>query len=412
MKNQDKRMRPELRFIGFDGDWEVRVLGEILTFKNGINASKEQYGHGYKFINVLDIINNQTIQHDEIIGSVSVSKEVFEKNKVEYGDILFLRSSEVREEAGQTNVYLDKNISATFGGFVIRGQQKEEYSPKFMNYMFKTSHARKEITQKSNGSTRYNVGQDTLSKVLIYQAKLQEQTKIANFLSTVDDKITNTEKQLELFKDYKKGMMQRVFSQEIRFKNDDGGDFPDWVKKRLEQVLHIKLREIDKPIENYLAIGIRSHMKGTFQKPNSDPKSIAMDKLFIVRSNDLIVNITFAWEGAIAIVKPEDDGGLVSHRFPTYEFNSSHLICDYFRNVIKSKKFKYALDLISPGGAGRNRVMSKKEFLKMISIFPSLEEQTQIANFLSTIDEKIEVIDKSLAQLKLFKKSLLQRMFV
>lgn len=114
---------PQLRFSEFSGEWEEKKLGNVLSFKNGINADKEQYGKGYKFINVLDIINNNTIVYNNIIGSVDISKDVFEKNKVGYGDILFQRSSEIREEAGQSSVYLDKDHFSTFGGFVIRGQK-------------------------------------------------------------------------------------------------------------------------------------------------------------------------------------------------------------------------------------------------------------------------------------------------
>jgi len=232
---------PQLRFGEFSGEWEEKKLGSFFSFKNGINASKEQYGHGYKFINVLDIINNNTIRHKDIIGSVDVSKEIFEKNTVAYGDILFQRSSETRAEAGQTNVYLDKNEFATFGGFVIRGQQKKQnYNPLFLNYMFKTNHSRKEITSKSNGSTRYNVGQETLSNVLVYLPKLkQEQEKIALFLSAVDSRIAQLTKKEQLLREYKKGVMQKIFSQELRFKDDDGSEFPEWVEKRLGEISKI-----------------------------------------------------------------------------------------------------------------------------------------------------------------------------
>ncbi len=403
---------PKLRFKEFSDDWEEKKLGHILSFKNGINASKEQYGTGYKFINVLDIINNTTIMYDNIIGSVDVSADIFEKNKIEYGNILFQRSSETREDAGQASVYLDKERAATFGGFVIRGQQKQEYDPKFINYMFKTSHARKEITQKSNGSTRYNVGQDTLSKVLIFLPQEQEQQKIATFLTLIDNKIEQLKKKIVLLEKYKKVSVQKIFSQKIRFKDDDGSEFGDWEEKKISDFLILTLREINKPLDNYLAIGIRSHCKGTFQKPDSDPTKIAMDKLYVVKTNDLIVNITFAWEGAIAIVKKEDEGGLVSHRFPTYTFNEEITTPKYFKYIMTQKKFVYRLGLISPGGAGRNKVMSKKDFIKLKLMLPLLEEQEKIASFLSSIDKKINETTQQLKKMQIFKKALLQQMFI
>jgi type I restriction enzyme S subunit len=171
-------------------------------------------------------------------------------------------------------------------------------------------------------------------------------------------------------------------------------------------------REIPTPSKLYLAIGVRSHCRGTFQKPDSDPNAIAMDKLFVVKENDLIVNITFAWEGAIAMVKKRDDGGLVSHRFPTYTFDRSKVLSAFFKYVFVQKRFRYTLDLISPGGAGRNRVLSKKEFLKIKWTMPLIEEQKKIASFLETIDKKIEKVTNQLTQTQKFKKGLLQQMFV
>jgi len=115
---------PESRFPEFKETLSLKYLGEILDFKNGINADKSQYGSGKKFINVLDIINDAPIYHDSIIGSVEITEQEFQNNNVIYGDILFQRSSEIREESGQSNIYLDNNKEATFGGFVIRGRPK------------------------------------------------------------------------------------------------------------------------------------------------------------------------------------------------------------------------------------------------------------------------------------------------
>ncbi|MBM6876025.1 restriction endonuclease subunit S, partial [Fusobacterium mortiferum] len=104
------RKVPKLRFKEFSDEWEEKKLGDILEFKNGVNASKEQYGKGIKFINVLDILNNDFITYDNIIGKVDIDNNTVEKYSVTYGDILFQRSSETREEVGMANVYLS-NVS-------------------------------------------------------------------------------------------------------------------------------------------------------------------------------------------------------------------------------------------------------------------------------------------------------------
>jgi len=193
----------------------------------------------------------------------------------------------------------------------------------------------------------------------------------------------------------------------LRFK-----DFTDeWQEKKLGDLLTLNLREIDKPINPYLAIGIRSHFKGTFQKPYSDPSKIDMDKLFIVRTGDLVVNITFAWEGAVAIVKNEDDGGLVSHRFPTYGFQKDSCVGHFFRYLYPTEHFKYDLGLASPGGAGRNRVLSKKDFLKIKLTVPHIEEQEKIADFLTSVDEKINLLEEKKKGFLKYKKGVMQAIF-
>jgi len=196
--------------------WDVVELEKLLTFKNGVNASKEQYGKGYRFINVLDIINNLTIKHDDIIGLVDIPEKEFELYEVKYGDILFQRSSETRAEVGQSNVYLDKEQSATFGGFVIKGSAKQEYNPIFMNYLFKIPAIRKQITSKSGGSTRYNIGQSSLNQVVVQLPSINEQKQIADILSTADEKVEVLRAKKEKYEILKIGLLQKLLSGEIR----------------------------------------------------------------------------------------------------------------------------------------------------------------------------------------------------
>jgi len=227
---------PTLRYPQFVESWKDFPLGDILDFKNGFNAEKSQYGSGVRFISVLDIINTSPIVYDSIIGNVTMSEREFKNYEVKYGDILFQRSSETREEVGQSNVYLDKTSTVTFGGFVIRGTAKRNYDPLFLHYLLKSASVRKDITSRSGGSTRYNIGQESLKDVRVVLPSLPEQQKIAIFLSAVDEKISQLGRKKELILKYKKGVMQRIFDRKIRFKNDNGEDFPDWEEKKLGDV--------------------------------------------------------------------------------------------------------------------------------------------------------------------------------
>lgn len=196
---------------------------------------------------------------------------------------------------------------------------------------------------------------------------------------------------------------------EMRF--TDFSDGESWRTLPLSKVLRPVSREVAKPATRYTGLGLRSHGKGTFQKPGQDPDKIAMDRLYVVHAGDLIVNITFAWEGAIAVADHDDEGCLVSHRFPTYEFKSNISTPDFFRHVIARNSFVYKLGVISPGGAGRNRVMNKKDFLRLSVSLPSLDEQKEISATLSSLDELIEAESEMIQSLEDQKIGLMQNLF-
>lgn len=412
---QSHALVPKLRFKEFEGEWEEITLGNLFTFKNGLNSDKEKYGTGRKFINVLDIIGSDVITYDSIIGKVEVTEKEIEKNEVIYGDILFQRSSETREEVGQTNVYVDRNQSAVFGGFVIRGRRKVEYDPYFMNYLLKTSPVRKEITTKSGGSTRYNVGQESLSQVFLKLTKLPEQQKIANFLTTVDTKIQQLNTKKELLEQYKKGVMQQLFSQKLRFKPDisqpslqgshceevrrgklkqsatyeNKTQFPDWEEKRLGEILTIgsgrdykHLEEGDIPVygtggymtsvNEYLFDGesVGIGRKGTIDKP------------VFLKGRFWTVDTLF-----------------YTHSFKNVLPFFIYLIFQ----TINWKLYNEASGVPS---------LSKSTLEKIKLNSPSLKEQQKIATYLSAIDTKIESVATQISKTETFKKGLLQQLFV
>lgn len=185
-----------------------------------------------------------------------------------------------------------------------------------------------------------------------------------------------------------------------------------WQEYELKDFLKFTPREVGKPKEKYLALGIRSHCKGTFVRKVENPDKVMMDSLYEVKKDDLIVNITFAWEGAVALVKKSDEGALVSHRFPTYIFNRKVVIPEFFKYLIPSRKFIYNLKLISPGGAGRNRVLDKKDFLHLRFAMPPIQEQKKIAEILSSWDKAIETLSRLIDVKAKFKRVLMQKLLI
>jgi type I restriction enzyme S subunit len=410
---------PVLRFPMFNEDWKERNLGYFLSFKNGINARKEQYGKGIKFINVLDILNNDYITYDRIIGLVDIDEATFLKNIVSYGDILFQRSSETREDVGLANVYLDQEKNATFGGFVIRGQRINDYHPVFMNFLLKTGMARKEITSKSGGSTRYNVGQEVLSSVRIILPSLPEQQKIASFLTTIDTRIQQLSRKLDLLEQYKKGVMQQIFSQEIRFKPDsragsdeEGKDFPDWEERKLKEIVDqfiVPMRDKPKDLNGPIPWCRIEDFQGKMLTGSKTGQGVSQDtikkmNLKVFPVGTLLVSCS-ADLGRCAIVK---EPLVTNQTFIGLVPRSNHLNVDFFYYIMGNSA--RMLNRLSSGTT--ISYLSRKEFEKFKIELPSLHEQQKIADFLSAIDQKIYFTKDQLDQTKAFKRGLLQQLFV
>ena len=200
-----------MRFPEFSGEWEIYPLTDFMSFKNGMNPDAKRFGRGTKFISVMDILNNQFICYDNIRASVEVVDGDIETYGVNYGDILFQRSSETLEDVGQANVYLDSK-PAVFGGFVIRGKSKSNYYPMFFRYLLASPTARKKIIVKGAGAQHFNIGQDGLSKVCLNIPSIQEQEKIAKLFECIDTRIATQNIIIEDLKKLKSGIRKKMFS--------------------------------------------------------------------------------------------------------------------------------------------------------------------------------------------------------
>lgn len=184
----------------------------------------------------------------------------------------------------------------------------------------------------------------------------------------------------------------------------------DWLQTSLGEVVEENLEPIPMPKNGYTRVGIYCHAKGTFQEYVPEGKGLDVDTMYVVHKDNLIVNITFAWEHAIAITKEEDEGKIVSHRFPTYKFKEGQIPA-FYKYLILDKRMEYNLMVASPGGAGRNRVLNKEQFLQIPIKHPSITEQQKISDFLSCIDSKIKNQEQIVKDYEDMKKGLIQKLF-
>jgi type I restriction enzyme S subunit len=417
MTNQHTAQVPKRRFPGFEGEWKDVAMGELLSFKNGYNAEKEQYGTGVKFINVLDIIQNDFITHDRIIGCVTIPEKDFQKNEVRYGDLLFQRSSETREEVGQSNVYLDKEQTATFGGFVIRGRPLKEFDSVYFNALLKTAKVRKDMTSRSGGATRYNIGQDSLEEVTVnLSPSLPEQQKIAAFLTAVDGRIEQLSRKKALLEATKKGVMQQLFTQTLRFQDDHGHDFPDWEEKTLGE------------LTTWTSGGTPSKDEPSYWDGDIPWLSAASmheryydDSPLKISEEGLRNGSRIAKKGSLLLLVR---GSMLWNRIPVgiatrdLAFNqdvkalalTKEVQAEFLLQWFIASENMLLHTVVGTGiGAGK---LDTEEMKRLQVLLPSLPEQTKIAGFLSAMDGKIAAVGEQMRQTQAWKKGLLQQMFV
>lgn len=401
-----------LRFKRDDGsdysDWGKCKLGSLLSFKNGLNIGREKFGIGIKFISVLDILNNNYIEYNNIRGMVDIDQDLLNEFDVEYGDILFQRSSETRIDAGKSNVYLDKDKKATFGGFVIRGKKIGDYIPEFMNFCLRSSGIRKQIIRKAQGEQHVNVGQDILSHIEINLPCIEEQQKIADFLSKVDDIIVASEQEIESLELQKKGAMQKIFSQEIRFKTDDGSEYPEWETKKMKDICSFFSGGTPTSSNpEYYGGKIPFIRSGEIHSTSTElfitDIGLKASSAKMVNIGDILYALYGATSGEVDISKIN---GAINQAILCIRPNmyQSSIFIKELLNHNKDKIVKTFLQ----GGQGN---LSAYTIKNLQYDLPCLEEQQKIAEFLSEFDNAIEYGKEELEVWKNIKKGLLQQMF-
>ncbi|MFN3379816.1 MAG: restriction endonuclease subunit S, partial [Runella zeae] len=198
-------------------DWEVKKLGEIGEFKNGINKSSEDFGFGFPFVNLMDVFGKSKISAHlnlGLINSNEVERKVYELKK---GDVVFIRSSVKPEGVGLTCLIEEDLINTVYSGFIIRFRDFGVLSDPFKQYCFYSEHFRNRLISSSTVSANTNINQEALKNlVLAYPKNKAEQTRIATILSDMDAELSGLEAKLEKYRQLKQGMMQQLLTGKIR----------------------------------------------------------------------------------------------------------------------------------------------------------------------------------------------------
>ena len=391
---------PNLRFREFSFPWHQTSIKDLLSFQNGINGAPEQYGKGIKYISVGDILNNDYITYDKIAGSIDISQETLKNYSVTYGDILFQRSSEIKDDIGRTNVYLDKDNTATFGGFVIRGKKIGDYNPSFFSFLLKSPSSRKSIVRLGAGAQHYNIGQENIKTLSFYFPNEIEQVKIANLLSKIDERIQTQSKIIELkqslIKDIEDKLLWKSASTYSRHISDFLTELNDKSK-----------------IQNQYPL-LSSTKKGLFLQTDYFNKEAASSNNIgykIVHEGDIIISPQNLWMGNITY-NDKFVNGLVSPSYRIYKVKEEYNAYYISRILMSYRALSLYKNISEQGASIVRRNLNVDAFNELCFPIPNIKKQDEVSLFLSKLHQELNSEIEILRQLKNQKKYLLCNMFI
>lgn len=376
--------------------WDIEKLNNLFNFKNGVNADKDKYNSGIKMISVMDILSDRPITYDKIIGQVDIDEKTLKEYDVNYGDILFQRSSETFEDAGKSNVYLDSKV-ATYSGFVIRGKKNSNNNPYFINEALKCDYARKQITRSAAGSQHINIGQESLEKISVVLPSIAEQEKIAEILMKWDEAIELQEKLIEKLHIKRDAVVQRVIKKKEK-----------WHQESLSNIL-VERTEFATKEDGYPHASLT--MDGVAPKTdryNRDFLVKSDDKKYkVTHYNDICYNPANLKFGVICVNKYKNDA-IFSPIYITYEVNPKYNT-DFIGSILCSNDFIRYIRKYEEGTVYERQAVKSSDFLRGVIWVPDTkEEQDRIATIISKINKYIQSQVEYCISLKQQRKALQQ----
>ena len=386
---KENKTKPDIRFKGFTDDWEQRKLrDEAIEILAGGDINKEKTVENGKYPIYANALTN-----DGIVG---------------YYDDYYRVTAPAVTVTGRGEVGYAKARMTHFTPVVRLLAVCSNHDCYFLENAINNH----KVVVESTGVPQLTVPQLS-SYNIFFPANGKEEVRIGKYFHTLDNLITLHQRECNQLKELKKTMLKKMFPRdgsnipEVRF----AGFTDDWEQRKLGELLEKYEDPVETPHDGYERLGIRSHAKGTFHSFVESGEELNSARMHRVAANKFILNITFAWEHAVAITDKNDEGKLVSHRFPQFSFDKC-LKSNFFKYLILDEKFRKHLELSSPGGAGRNRVLKISDMLEYKIYLPSIDEQTEIGQYFSHLDNLITLHQRELEILKNLKKTCLKRMFI
>jgi type I restriction enzyme S subunit len=414
---------PVLRFPEFKGDWELKKFGDVANFKvtNSFSRDNLNYDNGIiknihygdihtKFQTLFDITKETVPFINEEISINRISEDFY----CQEGDIIFADASEDLNDVGKSVEIVNLNNEKLLSGLhtLLARPIEKTFKIGFNGYLFKSNTVRIQIQKESQGSKVLSINVGRISGIEISFPNIPEQTKIANFLTSVDEKLQVLKQKKTLLEQYKKGVMQKIFSQQIRFKDENGDDFEDWEEKTLGEIANkigdgLHGTPVYSVTSDIYFINGNNLTNGKIEISENTKKvdyNIFTKNDKKLNSNTILISLN----GTIGNISRYNNEKVMLGKSVGY-FNFKENV-DFYYHVLKTETTQNFFVSALTGSTIKN--LSLKTLRETKIPLPCLEEQTKIANFLSIVDDKINHCQEQIANTEVWKKGLLQRLFI
>ena len=388
-----------MRFSGFTDEWnEVKIVDISKSITKG-TTPKKYSDTGINFVKVESIENNKIYKIDAFIDE-NTHKNELSRSILKTNDLLFSIAGSLGRTTIVTENILPANTNQALS--IIRFYDNCNCNLKFIQSRLNTYDIAKYIFQNLAVGAQPNLNLQQVGNIKIRIPSFNEQNKIQGFLECVDIKIELLKKKYQYYQEFKKYLMQQIFTQKLRF--DDNCQYK--TKQVKDFLIESKIEGID-DINKRLTVKL--NLKGITVRESKTIEIEGATKQFIRKTGQFIYGKQNLHKGAFGIVPKELDGYLTSSDIPSFDFKEG-IEPKWFYYYFARKSFYEKLENLSTG-TGSKRI-SPKEFLNIKIIVPEFKEQHKIVCLLEKFDEKINEISNQIVQMNMFKKSLLQQMFV
>ena len=403
---------PKLRFKEYNDEWKKIKLGEHLNICRGASPRPiEKYitveNNGVNWIKIGDISPNENV--------IKCTKEKItiegakHSRYVRKGDLILSNSMSFGRP------YILEIDGCIHDGWLLIQDLEKLFDKKYLCYLLDSDTVKQQYRKYAAGGVVINLNSELVRSVKVYMPNFHEQEKIASFLTLIDKKIEKQKELVELLKKYKRGLLSSIFSQNLRFKDNDSNDYPDWIEKTLGEItdnISYGLNAASKKFDSknkYIRITDIDETTGKYNNLDIVSPDCVLSDEYKLKINDLLFARTGASTGKTYLYN-ENDGKMYFAGFLIKFSIKEEYYSNFIFYITQTSKYKKWVSIMSTrsGQPGINA----KEYSKYKFSCPVYNEQVKISNIISKIDNIIEKANILLDFYNDYKKGLLQKMFI